>query len=98
MLPPELMRLILAMPPAPSEILEKLRDEDNVHDMAHALIDILGLEESCDDVAARIAAYDDQAFTILLFHMGFIRPMVHILGEDEEDIEDEEIPPERLLN
>ena len=98
MLPPELLSLIMAMEPAPPEILERFRDDENLHEMAHALIDMLGLSEGCDEVVKILEAYDDHAFTVLLFHFGMIRPL---LGpEDEDDIEEEadEEAPERLLN
>ena len=75
-LPPELASLIMKMTPAPSEMLEQFRDSENLHEMAHVLIDIADLEESCDDVEERIRQYDDHAFTILLFHLGMLRPTV----------------------
>ena len=101
-LPPELLRLILAVPTAPPEMLDEFRDdEERMHGMAHALIEMADLEDDCHDVEASIRKYDDQHFTVLLFFLGFIESSVLIevrrRGEEDDDVDGESIPP-GLLN
>lgn len=96
-LPPELVRLVESIEPAPADILATFRN--NLHDVAHALIDIADLDESCDEVEERIATWDDRALTLLLFHLGIIQPVIVPPGawvqlDDEE--EGDEQP--KLLN
>lgn len=98
-LPPELLRLILAAPPAPTEMLDEFRnDDERMHGMAHALIEMANLDEECHAVENSIRQYEDQHFTVLLFFLGLIDSAVLIdVHGDEDEGEGDEVPP-RLLN